>query len=71
MDLWQVLGNIIFSSTAEKQKLENIVWPEIKRLIDIDLEALKDVSGSNNSIVTVGGYTRGVIQCFAISPVKV
>jgi dephospho-CoA kinase len=39
----QALGNIVFSSKTEMQKLEGIVWPEIKRLIDIDLSALKEV----------------------------
>ncbi|EKU23186.1 dephospho-CoA kinase, partial [Nannochloropsis gaditana CCMP526] len=36
----RALGRIVFSSPQERNRLEGIVWPEIRRLMEEDLRAL-------------------------------
>jgi dephospho-CoA kinase len=39
----QALGGIVFADKAQRKKLEGVVWPEIKRLLRLELESLFDV----------------------------
>jgi dephospho-CoA kinase len=39
----RALGRIVFSSPQERNRLEGIVWPEIRRLMEEDLRALGEV----------------------------
>lgn len=41
----RALGTIVFSSPEQRQKLEGIVWPEIRRLMEQDIRALAEVRG--------------------------
>lgn len=38
----RVLGGIVFADKAQRKKLEGVVWPEIKRLLHLELESLFD-----------------------------
>jgi dephospho-CoA kinase len=39
----QALGEIVFSSPAEKRRLEEIVWPEIRHLLELEIQAVQEV----------------------------
>jgi len=39
----RALGSIVFSSPTERKRLEGIVWPEIRRLMEQDIQALGEV----------------------------
>lgn len=65
----QALGAIVFSDKREKAKLEAIVWPEIKRLIELDLVSLKEVGGwvraSDTWSTVVRVECMPLIRCWA------
>lgn len=42
----RALGQIVFADPAKRKELEGIVWPEIRRLMERDIQALGEVWGS-------------------------
>lgn len=40
----RALGGIVFADPGKRKELEGIVWPEIRRLMERDIEALGEVS---------------------------
>jgi dephospho-CoA kinase len=39
----RALGGIVFADPAKRKELEGIVWPEIRRLMEQDIQALGEV----------------------------
>lgn len=39
----RALGRIVFADPARRKELEGIVWPEIRRLMERDIQALGEV----------------------------
>ncbi len=57
----RALGGIVFADPGKRRELEGIVWPEIRRLMEQDIQALGEVGsgcvwgGGSGWVCVLGG----------------